>query len=212
MKCNREQLLLYAVTDRSHLGEKSLYSAVEEALEGGVTFLQLREKHLSDEEILAEARALLPLCRAHSVPLIINDSVDIALAAGADGVHVGQEDLEAGAARQKLGSGKILGVSAHNVAEALRAEKAGADYLGVGAMFPTGTKDNVVPTSPETLRAICEAVSIPVVAIGGVTGENLPRLRGCGMAGAAVVSAIFSQPDCREAARQLREILASIVK
>lgn len=212
MKCNREQLLLYAVTDRSHLGEKSLDTAVEEALEGGVTFLQLREKNLSDEEILAQARALLPLCRAHGVPLIINDSVDIALAAGADGVHVGQEDLEAGMARQKLGPDKILGVSAHNVEEALRAEAQGADYLGVGAMFPTGTKHNVVPTSPETLRAICEAVSIPVVAIGGVTADNLPKLAGCGMAGAAVVSAIFSQPDCRAAARHLREILTSIVK
>lgn len=212
MKCNREQLLLYAVTDRSHLGEKSLDTAVEEALEGGVTFLQLREKNLSDEEILAQARALLPLCRSHGVPLIINDSVDIALAVGADGVHVGQEDLEAGMARQKLGPDKILGVSAHNVEEALRAEAQGADYLGVGAMFPTGTKHNVVPTSPETLRAICEAVSIPVVAIGGVSADNLPKLSGCGMAGAAVVSAIFSQPDCRAAAQHLREILTSIVK
>ena len=212
MKCDREQLRLYAITDRSHLGEKSLYAAVEEALEGGVTFLQLREKHLPDEEILAEARALLPLCRAHGVPLIINDSVDIALAAGADGVHVGQEDLEAGTAREKLGPDKILGVSAHNVAEALRAEAAGADYLGVGAMFPTGTKSNVVPTAPETLKAICQAVSIPVVAIGGVGPDNLPGLAGCGMAGAAVVSAIFSQPDCRAAARHLREILADLVK
>lgn len=212
MKCNREQMRLYAVTDRSHLGEKSLYTAVEEALQGGVTFLQLREKTLSDEEILAEARALLPLCRAHNVPLIINDNVDIALATGADGVHVGQEDLEAGTARQKLGPDKILGVSTHNVEEALRAEAQGADYLGVGAMFPTGTKKNVVPTSPETLRAICQAVSIPVVAIGGVSAENLPQLAGCGIAGAAVVSAIFSQPNCQTAARRLREILATIVK
>ena len=212
MKCNREQLLLYAVTDRSHLGKKSLYTAVEAALEGGVTFLQLREKNLSDEEILAEARALLPLCHAHGVPLIINDHVDIALAAGADGVHVGQEDLEAGMARQKLGPDKILGVSAHNVEEALRAEAQGADYLGVGAMFPTGTKHNVVPTSPEILRDICAAVTIPVVAIGGISADNLQKLSGCGMAGAAVVSAIFSQPDCRAAARQLREIIASLVK
>ena len=212
MKCNREQLLLYAVTDRSHLGEKSLYTAVEEALEGGVTFLQLREKHLPEEEILAEAKALLPLCHAHGVPLIINDSVDIALAAGADGVHVGQEDLEAGMARERLGPDKILGISAHNVEEALRAEKAGADYLGVGAMFPTGTKHNVVPTSPETLKAICAAVSIPVVAIGGVGADNLPQLSGCGMAGAAVVSAIFSQPNCRAAAQQLRKILTEIVQ
>ena len=138
--------------------------------------------------------------------------MDIALATGADGVHVGQEDLEAGTARQKLGPDKILGVSAHNVEEALRAEAQGADYLGVGAMFPTGTKKNVVPTSPETLRAICQAVSIPVVAIGGVSAENLPQLAGCGIAGAAVVSAIFSQPDCQTAARRLREILATIVK
>ena len=212
MKCTREQLLLYAVTDRSHLGEKSLYTAVEEAIQGGITFLQLREKNLSDVEILAEAQKLLPLCKAHHVPLIINDSVDIALAAGADGVHVGQEDLEAGLAREKLGPDKILGVSAHSVEEALRAQAQGADYLGVGAMFHTGTKQNVVATSPDTLRAICQAVTIPVVAIGGVTGDNLPQLAGCGMAGAAVVSAIFSQPDCAAAAKRLRTILETLVK
>lgn len=212
MKCAREQLLLYAVTDRSHLGGRSLYEAVEAAIQGGITCLQLREKGLSDQEMLAEARALLPLCRAHNIPLILNDRVDLALAAGADGVHVGQEDLEAGLARQKLGPDKILGVSAHSVEEALRAQAQGADYLGVGALFPTGTKQNVVATSPDTLKAICQAVTIPVVAIGGVTGDNLPQLAGCGMAGAAVVSAIFSQPDPAAAARRLRQTLEAIVK
>ena len=213
MKLSPSDLRLYAVTDRRALpAGVTLAQAVEAALDGGVTCLQLREKEASAGEILALARTLLPLCRARMVPLLINDRVDIALAAGADGVHLGQDDLPLPEARALLGPDRILGATAHTVEEALRAEAQGADYLGVGAMFPTGTKHNVVPTSPETLRAICEAVSIPVVAIGGVTADNLPKLAGCGMAGAAVVSAIFSQPDCRAAARHLREILVSIVK
>lgn len=205
MKLSPSELRLYAVTDRRALpAGVTLAQAVEAALDGGVTCLQLREKEASAGEILALARTLLPLCRARRVPLLINDRVDIALAAGADGVHLGQEDLPLPEARALLGPDRILGATAHTVAEALRAQAEGADYLGVGAMFPTGTKADTVPTSTDTLKAICAAVSIPVVAIGGVNAENLPTLAGTGIAGAAVVSAIFSQSDLTAAARALR--------
>ena len=205
MKLSPSDLRLYAVTDRRALpAGVTLAQAVEAALVGGVTCLQLREKEASAGEILTLARTLLPLCRARRVPLLINDRVDIALAAGADGVHLGQDDLPLPEARALLGPDRILGATAHTVEEALRAQAEGADYLGVGAMFPTGTKTDTVPTSADTLKAICAAVSIPVVAIGGVNAENLPTLAGTGIAGAAVVSAIFSQSDLTAAARALR--------
>lgn len=205
MKLSPSDLRLYAVTDRRALPAGfTLAQAVEAALDGGVTCLQLREKDASAGEILALARTLLPLCRARRVPLLINDRVDIALTAGADGVHLGQDDLPLPEARALLGPDRILGATAHTVEEALRAQAEGADYLGVGAMFPTGTKTNTIPTSADTLKAICAAVSIPVVAIGGVTAQNLPTLAGTGIAGAAVVSAIFSQSDLAAAARTLR--------
>lgn len=205
MKLSPSDLRLYAITDRRALpAGVTLAQAVEAALDGGVTCLQLREKEASAGEILALARTLLPLCRARRVPLLINDRVDIALAAGADGVHLGQDDLPLPEARALLGPDRILGATAHTVEEALRAQAEGADYLGVGAMFPTGTKTNTIPTSADTLKAICAAVSIPVVAIGGVTAQNLPTLAGTGIAGAAVVSAIFSQSDLTAAARTLR--------
>ena len=205
MKLSPSDLRLYAVTDRRALPAGfTLAQAVEAALDGGVTCLQLREKDASAGEILALARTLLPLCRARRVPLLINDRVDIALTAGADGVHLGQDDLPLPEARALLGPDRILGATAHTVEEALRAQAEGADYLGVGAMFPTGTKTNTIPTSADTLKAICAAVSIPVVAIGGVTAQNLPTLAGTGIAGAAVVSAIFSQSDLAASARTLR--------
>lgn len=205
MKLSPSDLRLYAITDRRALpAGVTLAQAVEATLDGGVTCLQLREKTASAGEILALARTLLPLCRARRVPLLINDRVDIALAAGADGVHLGQEDLPLPEARALLGPDRILGATAHTVEEALRAQAEGADYLGVGAMFPTGTKTDTVPTSADTLKAICAAVSIPVVAIGGVNAQNLPTLAGTGIAGAAVVSAIFSQSDLTAAARTLR--------
>ena len=205
MKLSPSDLRLYAITDRRALpAGVTLAQAVEAALVGGVTCLQLREKEASAGEILTLARTLLPLCRARRVPLLINDRVDIALAAGADGVHLGQEDLPLPEARALLGPDRILGATAHTVAEALRAQAEGADYLGVGAMFPTGTKTDTVPTSADTLKAICAAVSIPVVAIGGVNAQNLSTLAGTGIAGAAVVSAIFSQSDLTAAARTLR--------
>lgn len=205
MKLSPSDLRLYAITDRRALpAGVTLAQAVEAALDGGVTCLQLREKEASAGEILTLARTLLPLCRARKVPLLINDRVDIALAAGADGVHLGQDDLPLPDARALLGPDRILGATAHTVEEALRAQAEGADYLGVGAMFPTGTKTDTVPTSADTLKAICAAVSIPVVAIGGVNAQNLPTLAGTGIAGAAVVSAIFSQSDLTAAARTLR--------
>lgn len=205
MKLSPSDLRLYAITDRRALpAGVTLAQAVEAALDGGVTCLQLREKTASAGEILTLARTLLPLCRARKVPLLINDRVDIALAAGADGVHLGQDDLPLPDARALLGPDRILGATAHTVEEALRAQAEGADYLGVGAMFPTGTKTDTVPTSADTLKAICAAVSIPVVAIGGVNAQNLPTLAGTGIAGAAVVSAIFSQSDLTAAARTLR--------
>ena len=205
MKLSPSDLRLYAITDRRALpAGVTLAQAVEAALDGGVTCLQLREKTASAGEILALARTLLPLCRARRVPLLINDRVDIALAAGADGVHLGRDDLPLPEARALLGPDRILGATAHTVEEALRAQAEGADYLGVGAMFPTGTKTDTVPTSADTLKAICAAVSIPVVAIGGVNAQNLPTLAGTGIAGAAVVSAIFSQSDLTAAARTLR--------
>ena len=205
MKVSKESLLLYAITDRSWLRGRTLASQVEEALEGGATFLQLREKNLDDAHFLEEARELQALCREHGVPFIVNDNVDVALAMGADGIHVGQHDMEAGDVRKLLGPDKILGVSAQTVDQAILAEQRGADYLGVGAVFPTGSKDDADDVSFEELKAICEAVSIPVVAIGGISLKNVRELAGSGICGIAVISAIFAQNDIKMAAQQLRK-------
>ena len=206
MKFDKHHLLLYAVTDRSWLGERTLAWQVEQALKGGVTMVQLREKHLDRAAFRTEALELQALCRQYGVPFLINDDVELALEIGADGVHVGQDDLEAGQARAKLGPDRILGVSAHSVEEALRAQAAGADYLGVGAVFPTGTKGDASGLPLSTLKEICCAVDIPVVAIGGIGPGNIGQLKGSGAAGAAVVSAIFAQPDPEGAARTLRAL------
>lgn len=205
MNVKREELLLYAVTDRSWLNGRTLYSQVEEALEGGATFLQLREKNLDNEHFLEEAKELQALCRRFNVPFIVNDNVDVALAMGADGIHVGQGDMEAGDVRKLLGPDKILGVSAQTVEQAVLAQERGADYLGVGAVFPTGSKDDAVDVSYETLKAICEAVSIPVVAIGGISQQNVRELAGSGICGIAVISAIFAQKDIKEATTLLKK-------
>ena len=208
MNFDRHSLLLYAVTDRSRLGEHTLAWAVEEALRGGVTLVQLREKHLDKDDFRTEALEIQALCRRYGVPLLINDDVELALEIGADGVHVGQDDLEAGQARAKLGPDRIIGVSAHSVEEALRAQAAGADYLGAGAVFPTGTKGDASCLPLAVLRDICAAVDIPVAAIGGIGPDNIGSLRGSGVAGVAVVSALFAQPDPCRAARTLRELAA----
>ena len=165
--------------------------------------MQLREKELDKGAFLEEARRLKALCAAYHVPFVINDSVEIAAAVDADGVHVGQSDMEAGDVRAKLGPDKIIGVSAQTVEQALAAEARGADYLGVGAVFHTGTKADATDVSYETLRAICRAVKIPVIAIGGITRDNVEELKGSGICGVAVVSAIFAQPDIERATREL---------
>lgn len=204
MNCTPESLRLYAVTDRAWLNGETLYEQAEKALKGGATFLQLREKELDEAAFLQEARELKALCAAYGVPFVINDNVDIAAAVGADGAHVGQDDLEAGLVRAKLGPDKILGVSCQTVEQAVLAEQRGADYLGVGAVFPTGTKADAADVSRETLAAICAAVKIPVVAIGGITLGNMEQLAGTGIEGPAVVSAIFAQPDITAASAALR--------
>ena len=210
MNCSREMMRLYAVTDRSWLNGQTLYEQVEQALKGGVTLVQLREKGLGAEQFLQEARQIQQLCRRFGVPLIINDSIEVAIAVDADGVHLGQDDANAAQARQLLGKDKIIGVSAHNVQEALQAVQDGADYLGSGAVFGSGTKTNVSTLPMQTLREICSAVPIPVVAIGGITEQNLQQLSGSGIAGAAVVSAIFAQENIEEAAIRLRGLLSQM--
>lgn len=212
MKCDKKDLLLYAVTDRRWLGGRRLADQVEEALKGGVTFVQLREKDLDEERFLEEAREIKELCGRYGVPFVINDNVDIAQAVDADGVHVGQSDMEAGDVRARLGQDKIIGVSAQTVEQALLAESRGADYLGVGAVFATGSKADASEVDHETVKAICQAVHIPVIAIGGITRENVGALAGTGVCGAAVISAIFAQEDVEEGTRKLKEAVRCMVE
>ena len=207
-----EKLLLYAVTDRHWLGERTLYEVVRDSLDGGVTFLQLREKNLDEDSFYEEAVRLQARAREYRVPFVINDNGEIAVRMNADGVHVGQDDMDAGNVRALIGPDKILGVSAQTVEQAVLAEQQGADYLGVGAVFPTGSKDDAIDVPFETLKAICEAVSIPVVAIGGITLENTPKLAGSGICGIAVISAIYAQKDIREAASALKKVTAETVQ
>ena len=203
MNISKKDMLLYVVTDRSWLGKNDLAAQVEDTLRAGATFVQLREKQLDDAAFLAEARRIKAVTDRYGVPFVINDNVRVALACGADGVHVGQEDMEAGDVRKLLGPDKILGVSAHTMEEARLAAARGADYLGVGAVFSTSTKLDVNTLPFETLREICGAVSIPVVAIGGINRDNIRKLKGSGIGGVAVISAIFAQPDIYAAAREL---------
>lgn len=210
MNCTAEMLRLYAVTDRAWVGKLTLPQQVEAALKGGATCVQLREKNLADSSILAEAREISALCKQYRVPFILNDNVALAAQCGADGVHLGQEDMDPAEARRILGPDAIIGVSAHNVAEAKAAVAAGADYLGCGAMFATTTKTNVTALPKETLRAICAAVGVPVVAIGGISKQNLLSLAHCGEAGVALVSAIFAAEDIEGECRELRELAAQL--
>lgn len=201
---DRKNLQLYAITDSHWLNGRTLYSVVKESLEGGVTFLQLREKELDEEHFLEEARELQKLCREYQVPFVINDNVDIAAAINADGVHVGQSDMEVGDVRAKLGPDKIIGVTAKTVEQAVLAQERGADYLGVGAVFHTDSKADAKEISFDTLKDICKAVSIPVIAIGGITEENVRELAGSGICGIAVISAIYAQRDIKKAAENLK--------
>ena len=208
MNCDKKDLLLYAVTDRSWLKGQTLCEQVEQALKGGVTFLQLREKELDDQEFFEEAQVIQKLCKKHQVPFLINDNVALAAKIGADGVHVGQSDMAAGEAR----ADRIIGVSARTVEEALEAQRQGADYLGVGAVFHTGSKSDAAEVDHQVLRDICSAVDIPVIAIGGITRDNVAQLKHSGVCGIAVISAIFAQKNIEAAASELRMLTEEMVK
>ena len=213
MRLNKEDLLLYAVTDRRWLKEgETLVTRTEEAIDGGVTFVQLREKDLDEENFEREGRELKELCRKRGVPFVINDNVELAAKLDADGVHVGQSDMEALDVRKIIGGDKILGVSAQTVEQAVTAEKHGADYLGVGAVFPTGSKDDAAEVSYDTLKAICHAVKIPVIAIGGITEENVTELSKSGICGIAVISALYAKEDIKSAAQRLRKNTEAAVR
>lgn len=199
----RRGMLLYAVTDSAWLHGRTLASCVREALAGGATFVQLREKHMTTDELVEEAKTILPICREARVPFLIDDDVEAARLVGADGVHVGQSDTACTEARRILGPDAIVGVSAQTVEQAVAAEQAGADYLGVGALIPTPTKPDAVDVTPEELARICRAVGIPVVGIGGLHLSTVDILDGTGAAGAAVVSAIFAAEDIERDTREL---------
>lgn len=209
----KESMLLYAITDRYWLKEvESLTDKVREAIRGGATFIQLREKNLSEDLMRKEAIEIKEICREYDVPFVINDDVMLAKELDADGVHVGQDDMKAEKVREILGPDKILGVSAQTVEEALLAQSMGADYLGVGAVFKTGSKDDARDVSHDTLQEIANAVDIPVIAIGGITKNNVLELKGRGIAGISVISAIFAQPDIEAAASELRDKVRTIVE
>ena len=208
----RALLRLYAVTDRSWVGIQTLLEQIESSLLGGTTLVQLREKDLSDCEFIQEAISVKRLCERFGVPLLINDNVNVALRSGADGVHLGQDDLPLQEARKMLGPNKIIGISTHTVEEAMEAEQGGADYVGVGSVFATQTKLDANVLSIDYIREICQAVNIPVVAIGGIKKENMDVLRNTGVAGIAVVSAIFGQPDIEIATLRLKEYADRLFK
>ena len=212
MKCDKHTMLLYAVSDRSCVGEQTLYQQVESALKGGATCVQLREKHLGDADFLQEAIEIHALCQQYGVPLFINDNVDVAVKCHAEGIHVGQDDMAAAQVRQRVGEGMMIGVSAHTVQEALDAVAHGADCLGVGAAFATHTKEDVNVLPRQTLIDICNAVDVPVVAIGGISHDNILELKNCGLDGVAVVSALFAQADVKAAAEELLRLLEEIAR
>ena len=211
MKLSKDDLLLYAITDRGSLDKKVFFGKIEEALQGGVTILQLREKELDENSFTDEAIEVKAICRKYGVPLIINDNVNVALKSGADGVHVGIEDMPIDEIRRKTPDSFIIGATCKTVEQAQSAERLGADYMGVGAVFPSPTKKNAVRITREQLKEICSSVSIPAVAIGGITLENVGELQGGGMSGIAVVSAVFSADDIQKAASLLKEKAKSLI-
>lgn len=211
MNFTGKNLLLYAVGGATGTEKNKFFADLESALKGGITCFQLREKHLPFDEFLAEAREVKKLCAKYNVPLIINDNTEIALESGADGVHIGQDDGSVAEVRKIAGTRLVIGVSAHNVEEALAAESAGADYLGSGAVFGSSTKSNVHVLPLETLKNICSSVNIPVVAIGGINETNMIRLAGTGIDGVAVISAIFGAVDIESKCRELKTLSEKIV-
>lgn len=212
MKYDKNTWLLYAITDRAWVGTQTLNQQAEAALKGGITCLQLREKHLDEKSLLAEALEIQQLCRRYQVPFLINDHVDLAKKIGADGVHVGQSDRNAKEARAILGEQKLLGVSVQTVEQALLAEQNGADYLGVGAVFPTASKADAAEVPLNTLKNICSSVHIPVVAIGGIHAQNLCRLKGSGICGIATISAVFAAKNIEEETRKLKKLTEKVVR
>lgn len=208
---NNGSLLLYAVTDRSWTGKQTLYEQVEDALKGGVTCVQLREKELDEETFVKEAIEIKELCHKYGVPLIINDNLEVALKSGADGIHVGAEDITVAEIRRKVNKEFIIGATAKTVEQARKAEKDGADYLGVGAVFTSPTKKNAVRITAKQLNEICNSVSIPAVAIGGISLDNVSEIAGCGMNGIAVISAIFEADDIIETTKKLKDIVIDII-
>ena len=211
MSILKEQLLLYAVTDRTWVGRQTLLEQIEDALKGGVTLVQLREKDLEEAAFLREAIQAKELCHRYHVPLIINDNVEVALKSGADGVHVGIEDAPVAEIRKQAGKDFIIGATAKTIQQAQLAEASGADYLGVGAVFPSSTKKSAIRITNEQLNEICASVSIPAVAIGGITRDNIAQLKGSRIDGVAVVSAIFAAEDVKTAAEQLKQEVLSVV-
>ena len=211
MSILKEQLLLYAVTDRTWVGRQTLLEQMEDALKGGVTLVQLREKDLEEAAFLREAIQAKELCHRYHVPLIINDNVEVALQSGADGVHVGIEDAPVAEIRKRVGKDFIIGATAKTIQQAQLAEASGADYLGVGAVFPSPTKKSAIRITNEQLNEICASVSIPAVAIGGITRDNMAQLKGSRIDGVAVVSAIFAAEDIKTAAEQLKQEVLSVV-
>lgn len=212
MKLDKKDLLLYGVTDRKWLDGRKLVDDVEKSLKGGVTILQLREKQLDDEEFLKEALEIKKICEKYKVPFIVNDNVEIAIKSNAHGIHVGQKDMVAKDVRKLIGEDKILGVSAQTVEQALLAEKIGADYLGVGAIFSTDSKSDAESVDISTLKEICKSVKIPVVAIGGIGKENVSLLENSGIVGVAVISAIYGENNIEVATTQLKDIVKKVVK
>ena len=210
MKFNSDSLLLYAVTDRGWVGRQTLCEQIEDALKGGATCIQLREKELDEAAFLAEAQEVKALCRRYGVPFIVNDNVELAQACGADGVHVGAEDLPVAEVRRRVGPDFIIGATAKTVEQARWAQAGGADYLGVGAIFPSPTKRNALRVTREQLKTICASVDIPAVAIGGIDAQNIDQLAGCGIRGVAVVSALFAAHDIAAAAAQLKQKALSV--
>lgn len=207
----KKSLLLYAVTDRHWTGEKALLQQTEEAIKGGATFVQIREKNLDEQEFEEEAIQLKKLCAEYKIPFVVNDNVLLAKKIDADGVHIGQEDMKLQEARKILGEQKIIGVSAQTVKEAILAENQGADYLGVGAVFQTGSKDDAIEVPLETLKEICKAVKVPVVAIGGITKDNVSKLKNSGICGISVISAIFAQKDIIAATKDLKKRVETLL-
>lgn len=203
MNSFRKNLLLYAITDSLHTDIFSLIKKAEDALKGGITCIQLREKNLPYNEFLAEATQLKKLCKKYSVPLIINDNVNIAIKSGADGVHVGQSDMDIADVRKLVGDKMIIGATAKTIEQAVAAQEKGADYLGVGAVFPTSTKPDAKRITIDKLQKIANSVTIPIVAIGGICEKNISQLKGCNIAGVALSSGVFSEDDIIETCRKL---------